>query len=31
MEKHTIKNWAEDDRPREKLAQKGPNTLAILN
>lgn len=28
MEKQTIKNWAVDDRPREKLALKGPDTLS---
>lgn len=28
MQKNTIKNWAVDDRPREKLALKGPETLS---
>lgn len=28
MEKRTIKDWAEDDRPREKLALNGPETLS---
>lgn len=28
MQKQTIKNWAIDDRPREKLALKGPDTLS---
>ncbi len=28
MEKQTIKNWAVDDRPREKLALNGPDTLS---
>jgi DNA repair protein RadC len=28
MAKQTIKNWAIDDRPREKLALKGANTLS---
>ena len=28
MEKHTIKNWAQDDRPREKLMLKGTNALS---
>jgi DNA repair protein RadC len=28
MEKSTIKSWAEDDRPREKLALKGKNSLS---
>jgi DNA repair protein RadC len=27
-EKLSIKNWAEDDRPREKLLEKGPATLS---
>jgi len=27
-EKLSIKNWAEEDRPREKLVQKGPNSLS---
>jgi DNA repair protein RadC len=28
MNKQTIKNWAVDDRPREKLASKGPEALS---
>jgi len=28
MEKKTIKDWALDDRPREKLLQKGPDALS---
>jgi DNA repair protein RadC len=28
MEKKSIKNWAVDDRPREKLALKGAETLS---
>ncbi len=28
MEKQTIKNWAVDDRPREKLASNGSDTLS---
>ena len=28
MEKNTIKNWAADDRPREKLALKGSESLS---
>ncbi len=28
MEKQTIKNWAADDRPREKLMQKGAGALS---
>ena len=28
MEKTSIKNWAEDDRPREKLMHKGSETLS---
>ncbi|TDH25505.1 DNA repair protein RadC [Segetibacter sp. 3557_3] len=28
MEKQTIKNWAADDRPREKLMQKGSGALS---
>src|SRR5919107_1920604 len=28
MAKQTIKDWAEDDRPREKLALKGADTLS---
>ncbi|MDE3235131.1 MAG: DNA repair protein RadC [Bacteroidota bacterium] len=28
MEKNSIKNWAEDDRPREKLTQKGVDALS---
>ncbi|HEX8356822.1 MAG TPA: UPF0758 domain-containing protein, partial [Segetibacter sp.] len=28
MDKHTIKDWAIDDRPREKLALKGAESLS---
>ena len=28
MEKLTIAHWAEDDQPREKLRDKGPQTLS---
>lgn len=28
MSLNTIKNWSEDDRPREKLINKGPNALS---
>ncbi len=28
MNKQSIKNWAIDDRPREKLAQKGAESLS---
>ena len=28
MNKQSIKNWAIDDRPREKLALKGPESLS---
>jgi len=28
LDKTSIKNWAEDDRPREKLLKKGPDSLS---
>ena len=28
MKKMTIKSWAVDDRPREKLIAKGPSSLS---